>query len=123
MGELNIPLESAKSGCSLRCAANMPEAHSVAHKDRERDEAGEPEQHREALDGKDHHGIVELALGEAHGYQDQVGQGEDGEDGAEEEEADLRRRSGIPVAAPPVGDCEVLVSCCTVGHRGDEQLP
>ena len=48
--------------------------------------------------------MVELGLREAHRYDDQVGEGDQGDDRAEQEEADLRRRAGMPIAAPPVGD-------------------
>lgn len=87
----------------------MSEAHPVTHEDSERKEASEPEEHRHSFDSGDYSSMVEFGLGEAHRHHDEVSEGDDGEDGAEEEEGDLRRRAGIPVAAPPVGDCYVSV--------------
>ena len=67
----------------------MPEAYSVAEPDREGEEAGEPENHRQALDSGDDVGMVGFCFGEAHGHYDQVGEGDDCEDRAEEQEGDL----------------------------------
>jgi hypothetical protein len=102
---LNIPSESTKRGRSLRRAANMPEAYSVAEPYSEGEEAGEPKDHRQAFDTSDDAGVVCLGFGEAHRHDDQVGKGDQREDRAEEEEGDFRGRAGVPVAAPPVGDC------------------
>lgn len=48
--------------------------------------------------------MVELGLREAHRYDDQVGEGDQGDDRTEQEEADLRGRAGMPVTTPPVCD-------------------
>lgn len=82
----------------------MAEANPVAQEDCERNETGEPEDHGQAFDSRDDAGVVELGLRKAHRYDDQVGQGDQGNDRAEQEEADLRWRASMPVAAPPVGD-------------------
>ena len=82
----------------------MAEANSVAQEDCEGNEAGEPEDHSQAFDSCDDAGMVELGFREAHRHNDQVGEGDQGDDRAEQEEADLRRRAGMPIAAPPVGD-------------------
>jgi len=82
----------------------MPEANPVAQEDREGNKAGEPEDHGQAFDAHDYAGMIEFGLRKAHRYNDQVGEGDQGDDRAEQEEADLRRRAGMPIAAPPVGD-------------------
>lgn len=102
----HLPLKSAKSGRGFGSAANMAEADSVVEEDGQGDEAGEPEHHGQTLDGKDDTRVVELRIGVPHRYQDQVGERDQRDDGAEEQEGDLRRRAGIPVAAPPVGHCD-----------------
>lgn len=84
----NIPFESAKSSCSLRRAADMSKAEPIAQKDRERNEAGEPEYHGYAFDAGNDAGVVELGFGEAHGDHDQVGQSDQSDYRAKEEEAD-----------------------------------
>jgi hypothetical protein len=93
----------------------MPEAYSVAEPDSEGKEACKPEDHRQPLDTSDDTGVVCLGLGEAHRHHGQVGEGDQCEDRAEEEEGDLRRCAGIPVAAPPVDDCVDLLVLC-FGH-------
>ena len=90
----------------------MPEAYSVAEPDCESKEACKPEDHRQALNTSDDGGVVRFGFGEAHRHHDQVGEGDQCEDRAEEEEGDLRRGAGIPVAAPPVGDCVDLSVLC-----------
>ena len=50
--------------------------------------------------------MVEFCFGEAEGHDDEVDEGEERPDGAEEEEADLRGGAGVPVVVPPVGDWE-----------------
>ena len=82
----------------------MTEADPVAQEDCEGNEAGEPEDHRQAFNSSNDAGMVELSLREAHRYDDQVGEGDQGDDRTEQEEADLRGCAGMPVAAPPVGD-------------------
>lgn len=82
----------------------MAKANPVAQEDRERNEAGEPEDHGQAFDSRDDAGMVELGLRETHGHNDEVGEGDQGDDRAEQEEADLRGCASVPVAAPPVGD-------------------
>jgi len=101
----NIPSKSAKRCCGLRCTAYIPEAYSVAEPDSEGNEAGEPKDHRQALDTSDDAGMVCFGFGEAHRHHDQVGEGDQCKDRAEEQEGDLRGRAGVPVSAPPVGDC------------------
>ena len=99
----------------------MAEANSVAQEDRERNEAGEPENHGQAFDSRDDAGVVELALRKAHRDNDQVGQGDQSNDRAKQEEADLRWCAGMPVAAPPVGDCGCwLDTFCDI--CGNEEL-
>jgi len=87
----------------------MAEANPIAQEDGERNESGEPEDHGQALDSHDDAGMVQLGLRKAPRYDDQVGEGDQGDDSAEQEEADLRGRTSVPVAAPPVGDCECLL--------------
>ena len=97
----------------------MSKADPIAQKDRECNEASEPEDHGQAFHAQNHGCLVVFALGEAHGHDDQVGEGDQGEDCAEEQEADLRGRACVPVAAPPVGDCMPwLASCCNKTRRG-----
>jgi hypothetical protein len=55
--------------------------------------------------------MVELGLRKAHWYNDQVGEGDQSNDRAEQEEADLRGSAGMPVAAPPVGNYRCLSAC------------
>lgn len=102
---LNIPCESTKRGCSLRCAAYVPEAYSVAEPNSEGKETSEPEDHRQTFNTSDDASVVRFGFREAHRHHDQVGEGDQCEDRAEEQESDLRRCTGIPVAAPPVCDC------------------
>ena len=99
----------------------MAEANPVAQEDCECNETGEPEDHGQAFDSCNDAGVVELGLRKAHRHNDQVGQGDQGNDRAEQEEADLRWRAGMPVAAPPVGDCDCwLDTFCEV--CGNEEL-
>jgi hypothetical protein len=100
----------------------MPEANPVAQEDCESDEAGEPEHHGQAFDARNYAGMIEFGLREAHRYDDQVGESDQGDDRAEQEEADLRGCAGMPVAAPPVGDCERLLDSIFVELRSDEEL-
>jgi hypothetical protein len=58
----------------------MSEAHPVAQEDRERNEAGEPEDHGQAFDAGDDADMVELGLRKAHRDDDQVGEGDQGDD-------------------------------------------
>jgi hypothetical protein len=84
----NIPSESTKRGRSLRRAAYVPEAYSVAEPDSEGKEACEPEDHRQALNASDDECVVRLGFGEAHRHDDQVGEGDQCEDRTEEQECD-----------------------------------
>lgn len=61
----------------------MAEANPVAQEDRERNEASKPEDHSQAFDSRDDAGMVELGLREAHRHNDQVGEGDQGDDRAE----------------------------------------
>lgn len=60
----------------------MAEAHPVAQEDCERDEAGEPEDHSQTFNSCDNAGMVELGFREAHRHNDQVGEGDQGNDRA-----------------------------------------
>lgn len=100
----------------------MAEANPVAQEHCERNEAGEPEDHRQAFDSRDDAGVVELGLRKAHRYNDQVGQGDQSNDRAEQEEADLRWGAGMPVAAPPVGDFDSWLASFIDEVCGDEEL-
>jgi hypothetical protein len=64
--------------------------------------------------------MVELGFREAHRHNDQVGEGDQGDDRAEQEEADLRGRAGMPVAAPPVGNYECWLDSFFVEVCSDE---
>lgn len=100
----------------------MAEANPIAQEDCERNEAGEPEDHGQAFDSGDDASVVELGLSKAHRYDNQVGQGDQGNDRAEQEEADLRWRAGMPVATPPVGDCDCWLDPFFCEVYGNEEL-
>lgn len=84
----------------------MSEADSVAQEDCERNEAGEPEHHGQTFNSSDYAGMVELCFCEAHRDDDQVGESNQGNDCAEQQEANLRGCTSMPIAAPPVGNYE-----------------
>lgn len=111
------PSERPESRCSLCRRADVPEAHPIAQEHRQRNEAREPEEHGQELGAQDGELVVQLRLGEAQRYNDEVDEGEERPDRAEEEKADLRRRARVPVAGPPAGDCREEVS---KAHSGCE---
>ena len=61
----------------------MAEANPVAQEDCEGNEAGEPEDHCQSFDSSNDAGMVELGLRKAHRYNDQVGEGDQGDDRTE----------------------------------------
>lgn len=99
----------------------MAEANPVAQEDREGNEASEPEDHGQAFDARNYAGMIEFGLREAHRYDDQVCERDQGNDRAEQEEADLRGCASVPVTAPPVGDCEYLLDSFSVKVRSHEE--
>lgn len=66
----------------------MPKANPTTKEDGERDETGEPADQNEALDARDNARVVQFRLAPSHGHEDQVGEGEQCDDGAEDEEGD-----------------------------------
>lgn len=75
----------------------------LANPDGEGDEAGEPEEHGQRLDGED--GEFVRRLNHEHWREGQVEQGQDGPERGEDEEIDLRRRRYIGVVVIPMCDC------------------
>jgi hypothetical protein len=115
------PLERGKDDGSLCDIADLAKADAVTQKDCEGDEAGEPEEHGQGLGSQNAKLVAGSAVGESPGHDDEVGEGEDGPDGAEDEEVDLRGRHVVPVAVPPAGDCCGIVSfsCVICSHVVD----
>ena len=60
----------------------------MAQEDCKGHETGEPEDHGQALDAGYHAGVVELAFRETHRYHDQVGERDQSDYRAEQQEAD-----------------------------------
>lgn len=67
----------------------MSKAHPVAQEHGQRNEAREPEQHRQALHAQDGEFVMCDGVGEAPWDHDEVDEGEERPDGGEDEEVDL----------------------------------
>lgn len=66
----------------------MPKAHPITQEHSERNETGEPADQNEALNARDDARVVQFRLAPSHGQEDQVGEGEQGDYRAEDEEGD-----------------------------------
>ena len=83
----NSPLKSAKHGRGLRRPANPALADQQgADEDGDGDEAREPEEHGDGIEGQ--HGELVGEAGEVAGHEGEVGRHEEGPDGGEDEEVD-----------------------------------
>ena len=83
----------------------MPKAHAIAEEHTQGQEPGEPEEHGQGLDAEDDEFVVGAGFGEAPGDEDEEEEGGDeGPDGGEDEEVELRGGDGVPEVGPPVGD-------------------
>ncbi|KFZ14503.1 hypothetical protein V501_03202 [Pseudogymnoascus sp. VKM F-4519 (FW-2642)] len=92
----NLPLKGREDSTPDRLAARLSlsrRAPDFGKQVSERDEAGEPEEHRQRLGDED--GVLVRCGGEGEGGDDEVGDGEEGPDGGEYEKVDFR--GGIPV--------------------------
>lgn len=96
----------------------MSKTQPVTQEHGQRNESRKPEQHRQELHPQNRILVMRGGVGEAPGDDDEVGEGEKGPDCVEEEEVDLAWRHGVPVIAPPVGDCCVLVWRCMLCGGG-----
>ncbi len=83
----------------------MPKTHAIAEEHAQRQKPGEPEEHGQGLDAEDDEFVVRPRFGEAPGDEDEEEEGGDeGPDGGEDEEVELRWGNGVPEVGPPVGD-------------------
>ena len=110
--------------------AHVPQAQTQpGHEGRERDEAGEPEEHRQRVEGDD--GVLVRQARQVDGREGEVGRCQEGPDGGEEEEVDLGGggyAAGVGHAVDggdlarvvPVGDCRERGGL--VPRIGDEKL-
>lgn len=92
------PLKRSEDGRRFGRRANASKAHAIAQEHRQRNEAREPEDHRDRFHGEDGELVMRGGFGEAPWDDDQVEEGEDRPHGAEDEVVDLRGREGVPVA-------------------------
>lgn len=98
------PQESPKHRRSLSCTTHTPEANTITQEHGRSNEAREPENHRDCLDGRKYDWVMCACLGEAPWDENEEDECEDGPDGTEDEEVHAVGRVGVPVAGPPVDD-------------------
>jgi hypothetical protein len=91
-GDRYSPCECAKDSRSLRSAAHASEATSIVDEDCDGNEAREPENHRNRLNGQDDERVVRSGLRVAPRDYDQVDERQQSPDCAKDEEVDLARR-------------------------------
>lgn len=131
--KINSPFESSENTSGARGTARVaPTGQQSAEEDGEGDEAGEPEEHGEGLDGQD--GELVGRAGEEPGREGEVDEGEEGPERGEDEEVVLR--GGVQawkvVIVVPVRDCgetnelsvaglSLCLAVCYTHHRLSER--
>lgn len=101
----NSPRKGSEDCSSLSGRAHASKAHAITQKHGERNESCKPEEHRHGLDAQDCELVVRNRLRESPWHENEIDEGEQTPDCAEDEIIDLRRRRGVPIAGPPVCDC------------------
>jgi hypothetical protein len=97
--ERNLPLKSRKPNRSLGHIAHVPKANAARQEHGERHEAAEPKRHGQGIGGQGGEFVRETR--ESGGHDDDVGEGEEGVYGGEDEEVELDGGPFVPVVGPP----------------------